>query len=154
MAFNFLTTSADSSVSSGTIAITVSPETGLFDVEDMVPGDSDAADVTVTNIGDVDCLYYISADWHAGDETSARMAALLANKLEVSVEVDTESLYTGTLAGLIDQPEAGRELSLATESEDVTFTITLPADTGSLYQDINVDFDIIFVATEAEEQED
>ena len=131
------------------VDITLSPTTAVINATNMKPGDSVTGVINVSNIGTVDVYYFISADWTAGGSTQPSMAALLAHKLSVSVEAGSPatSLYTGTLAGLVNQPASpGRQLTLSTGNENVTITITLPSNAGSLYQNIEVSTDFVFVA--------
>ncbi|MDI3534927.1 MAG: hypothetical protein PWQ82_1292 [Thermosediminibacterales bacterium] len=153
MAFTFTAVAdpavTDNSLDSANVDITVSPTSGVISESNMLPGDSTQGVVNVSNTGDVDCYYFISADWKAGGTTTASKAALLANKLAVSVSSGATSLYTGTLANLIDKPDSpGRQLTLATGNEDVTISISLPSTAGSIYQNIDVDVDFLFVATQ------
>ena len=147
MAFTFTADSVGSTLQTGTVSIEVSPSSGVL-TETMVPGDSASAVVNVSNTGDVDEFYFVTVDWKPSGTTTESLAALLAYNLNVSVSTDTVSLYTGKLNGLIDRPDSpGRELSLTTAEEDVTFDFFLPTDVGNAVQGIDVEIDFIFVAT-------
>jgi len=131
------------------VDITLSPATAVINATNMKPGDSVTGVINVSNTGTVDVYYFVSADWKAGGTTQPSMATLLANKLTVSVDAGSPatSLYTGTLAGLINQPASpGRQLTLATGNENVSITVTLPSNAGSIYQNIQVSTDFVFVA--------
>ena len=78
---------------------------------------------------------------------------MLAERLEITVTADPlgtpVQLYTGSLAGLIQQPPAGRLLA-ASANEDVEFSITLPPSNATdLIQGMAIEFDLVFVAVEA-----
>lgn len=153
MGFTF-TAAADpqltnNTLSTGTVNISISPTTGVIAATNLIPGDSASGVVNVSNTGTVDCYYFISADWSAGGTTTPSKAVLLANKLAVSVSTGATSLYTGTLAGLIDQPASpGRFLPLTTGNEDVDIQISLPSDTSSLYAGIDLNVTFAFAATQ------
>lgn len=102
------------------------------------------------NTSPVDVVYFVSADWSGANPQDAR---LLAERLEITVTADPTGtpavLYTGSLAGLIQQPPAGRSLATATD-EDVEFELSLPdANATDLIQGMSIDFDLVFVAVEA-----
>lgn len=121
-------------------------------VENMKSGDSVNTTLTVDNNGTIDVLYYLSADWGKGEDTSSRMATILANRLMVTVTADPEGtkveLYTGTLTGLLDQPSAGRALSVENGSEDVLIAIEVPAEATNIIQNLSIVVDFVFVAEE------
>ncbi len=147
MAFTYTANSTDSTLQTETVAIEVSPASGVLTTA-MVPGDSVSATINVSNTGTVDEFYFVTADWKATGTTTTSLAALLAYNLNVSVSADTTDLFTGKLEDLIDRPDSpGRELTLNTASEDVTFNFILPSSVGNAVQDIDVAIDFIFVAT-------
>lgn len=122
-------------------------------LENMKPGDSADTTLTVTNDGTIDVLYYLSADWAAGGSTTSPMATILANRLMVTVTADpgedTEvEFYTGTLAGLLEQPATGRALTVDRGSEDILIAIELPADATNIVQNLSIAVDFVFVAEE------
>lgn len=124
----------------------------------MKPGDSVDTTLTVANEGTIDVLYYLSADWEKGGSTTSRMATILANRLIVTVTADPEEtaveLYTGTLAGLLDQPSSGRALTAENGSEDILIAIELPADATNIVQNLSIAVDFVFVAEEEFEEEE
>lgn len=147
MAFTFTADSTGSILQTETVAIEVSPASGVL-TETMVPGDSVNATINVSNTGTVDEFYFITADWKPSGTTTESLAALLAYNLDVSVSTNTTVLYAGKLESLIDRPDSpGRELLLATGNEDVTFEFILPPDAGNAVQDIDLAIDFVFVAT-------
>ncbi len=128
-------------------------------IEDMKPGDSADTTLTVANDGTIDVLYYLSADWGKGGSTTSRMATILANRLMVTVTADPEEsavvFYTGSLAGLLDQPATGRALAAENGTEDILIAIELPADATNIVQNLSIAVDFVFVAEEefVEEEE-
>ena len=123
-----------------------------LEIEDLAPGASADTTLTVTNDGTIDVLYYLSADWEKEGTTSARMATILANRLMITVTADPDDteveLYSGTLAGLLDQPTAGRALATSNGSEDLLIEIELPADSTNIVQNLSIAVDFVFVAEE------
>lgn len=146
---------ATSTTSTATVSITVSPAASILDISAMKPGDSASGTVNVSNTGDVNIFYFVSADWKAFGDTTARMATILANRLFVSVVASPEApepalLFSGLLKDLIDRPDSpGRELTLAKGNENVEFTFILPADVSNIAQNIDISTDFVFVAVES-----
>ena len=144
-----------STLTTGTVDITVSPPGNVLNILAMKPGDSDDGLVNVRNSGDVDAYYFVSADWGPAGITTSRMATILANRLFVSVVASPEApepelLFSGLLKDLIDCPESpGRELSLDKGDENVQFTFSLPEDASNIVQSINIQTDFVFVAVES-----
>ncbi|NLS44996.1 MAG: hypothetical protein GX969_04580 [Firmicutes bacterium] len=147
MAFTYSAGSIGGTLQTGSVSIEVSPSSGVL-AETIMPGGLVSTVINVSNTGDVDEFYFVTADWKASGTTSESLAALLAYNLNVSVEANTTNLYTGKLKDLIDRPDSpGRELPLATGAEDVTFQFSLPSAVGNAVQDIDLAIDFIFVAT-------
>ncbi|WP_296969849.1 hypothetical protein [Tepidanaerobacter sp. EBM-38] len=148
MAFTYTASSTGSTLQTETVSIEVSPASGVI-AATMLPGDSVSGTINVSNTGTVDEYYFITADWKAADDdTTPSLAALLAYNLNVSVAVGGTDLFAGKLEDLIDRPDSpGRELTLTTANEDVSFNFTLPTDAGNAVQDIDLAIDFVFVAT-------
>ncbi len=150
--FTAQATVRENTVSTANVVISVNPEEEIITIEKMIPGEEDSGTVTASNEGDVDFIYFLSADWRADGDTTARMATILANRLEVTVVADPENdavtLFEGVMADLLD--EEGRELGEG-ESEDVEFTLKLPEDASNILQGIDLKVDFVFVAEAVEE---
>lgn len=146
---------ASSTTSTATVGISVSPTGAVLTISAMKPGDSESGTVNVSNTGDIDLFYFVSADWKAAGETTARMATILANRLFVSVVASPEAaepslLFSGLLKDLLDRPDSpGRELPLTKGNENVEFTFILPEDVSNIAQNIDINTDFVFVAVEA-----
>lgn len=140
-----------STAETGSVSLSVTGDP--LEVTNMKPGDSVDTTLTITNDGTIDVLYYLSAEWaEEGTGTTARMATILANRLMVTVTADPGDdgveLYDGTLAGLLDQPPAGRPLAVENGSEEVLIEIALPATAGNIVQGLSIAVDFVFVAEE------
>ena len=61
MAFTYTANSTDSTLQTETVAIEVSPASGVLTTA-MVPGDSVSATINVSNTGTVDEFYFVTAD--------------------------------------------------------------------------------------------
>jgi len=153
MPFTFQALNEDNTVGIAQISITIDPVTPIFTETGWTGGDSATDIINITNdTVDVDVNYFVSADWYAPVGETPQNARLLAERLEIEVVADPtgtpEVLYTGSLAGLIQQPPAGRLLA-AQASEEVEFTLSLPdANATDLIQGMSHEFDIVFVAVE------
>lgn len=149
MALTFTASSTGSTLQTANVSIVVSPTSGVLSATNMLPGSTVTAVINVSNTGDVDEYYFVTADWKPSGSTTASLAALLADNLNVSVSASPGStIYTGKLSGLIDQPASpGHALALSTGNEDVTFTFHLPSTVGNVVQNIDITLDFVFVAT-------
>jgi hypothetical protein len=128
------TSSASGGFTAGTINIATSPSV-LFAVDPMMPGDDVSAALKVDNDGTGEFRYAMT--------TSA--AGTLASQLTLTVETGDCSaagteLYSGALGSggfgsTAPGPQAGdRTLAGGTGTEDLCFTVSLPAATGNGYQ--------------------
>jgi len=147
--FIYTASSTGNILQTGNVSIEVSPASGVLSATSLLPGNSVSAVINVSNTGDVDEYYFVSADWKASPGTTPSQAALLAANLNVSVSASPGgSIYTGPLSGLIDRPDSpGQALPLATGNQDVTFTFTLPSDVGNIVENVDITLDFVFVAT-------
>ena len=133
------------------VDLTIDPLTPIFTETNWVGGSTATDIINVENTSGVDVVYYVSADWYAAAGGTPQDAGLLAERLEITVTADPtgtpEVLYTGSLAGLIQQPDpAGRALTDGA-NEDVEFALTLPAANATdLIQGMEIEFDLVFVA--------
>ncbi len=156
MAFTGNVTATANPSSTAEVAITATPDTAVVTLTNAVPGSQAEGTTTIANTGDVDVDVFISADWVASGDTTASMAAVLADALNVLVALGDppdfeDPIFTGTLMQLIDQPAAGVAIA-TTEDEDVSFRVTLSEDAGNLVQDLDITTDFVFVAVAQEEE--
>jgi hypothetical protein len=146
MPFTISITSSGSSAGTGDVALTLSPTTALFSPANLVPGESlGSPQLSVTNDGAVDAYYFIFADWSAGGTTSAAQAQILADRLNIAINQDATELYNGPVSGLVEQPAGGRILP-STDEEVLTFVVSLPDNSGSIVQDLDLNVDLVFVS--------
>lgn len=121
--------------STGTIDITTTPTTALFNATGMMPGDSVSRAILVRNIGTAQLRYAVSTTVNAG--------AALADQLQLAIYAGGACSgtpeYSGTLTGAaVGSNAAGadtgdRVLNAAT-GEYLCFMATLPATTSSSFQ--------------------
>ncbi|WP_350342678.1 TasA family protein [Proteinivorax tanatarense] len=156
MSYTISATNQNNQVGAGNVSLIVTEE-NIFDVLDMVPGQEETGQITVTNDGEVNVNYFIFADWKpANEETSTVQAQILADRLQVRIEDDEQNeLYDGSLSGL-SEVEGTEALGLEDpdDSDELTFTITLPEDVGNVVQNINITVDLVFVGEAVEEEND
>lgn len=147
MPFTITSTNSGSTAGTANVSITVSPEDALFSPANLVPGESlGSPQLEVANGGDVDSYYFIFADWKADGTTSATQAQILADRLNIAIEDETNAeVYNGPVSGLIEQPAAGRLLA-PTDDELLTFVVSLPADVGNIVQGLDISVDLVFVS--------
>ncbi len=149
MPITYTANSSGSSLDTANVAIVVSPATGVITTTNMLPGQSIQGIINVSNTGNVDEYYYVTAAWKGGGTTPDHRAAILAEYLNVSVTASPDtSLFTGSLSALIDQPASpGQALALATGNEDVTINFTLPVTVSTVVNNIDLAIDFVFVAS-------
>ncbi len=146
MAFTISSSLSGSSAGTADVSLSLSPSTALFSPANLVPGQSVGSPaLEVSNAGDVDQFYFIFADWKEVSPTTASQGRILAERLNIAVEASPSTeLYNGTVAGLNNEPAAGRLLT--TTNEDIlSFVVSLPSTVGTITQDLDLDIDLVFV---------
>lgn len=153
MPFTVQQLNEDNTVGIAQLSLVLDPVTPIFNETDWSGGSTAADTINVENTSGLDVVYYVSADWYAPLGGTPQDARILAERLEITVTADPgggteEQLYSGSLAGLIQQPPAGRALAAAV-NEDVEFELSLPdANATDLIQGMAIEFDLVFVAVE------
>jgi len=156
--FTSTTSVVGNTFATGTLELRVNgqPTIAGFNVTGQAPGDSESGQFGVNNYG---------APWFAGPSTlSAKTlnisavrtggSAYLYNKLDIVVEANRGwptwmPVYNGPLSGLSNADlltPRWTELA-AGDSEDVRYTVTLPADANNTYQGLSTTFDFVMVGT-------
>lgn len=152
MPFTIQQLNEDNTVGIAQLTLVVDPTTAIFTETDWSGGSSATGVINVENTSTLDVNYFVSADWYAAAGGTPQDARILAEKLQITVTADPggneEELYSGPLAGLIQQPPAGRTLTTG-QDEDVEFELSLPpAGATDLIQGMAIEFDLVFVAVE------
>lgn len=107
----------------------------ILTVEKLLPGESGTGSVTISNVGDADGDFTLSASNLVDDPATPAFSGVLTL---VIADGDTE-IYRGLLSG-IGSVDLGTWA--AGDSHDYTFTVTFDATAGNEYQDAmsTVDF--------------
>ena len=142
----------DNTVGIAQLTLGINPAAAIFTETDWSGGSTATGIINLENTSALDVNYFVSADWYAAAGGTPQDARILAERLEITVTADpggaNEELYSGSLAGLIQQPPAGRLLAAAA-NEDVEFELSLPdANATDLIQGMAIEFDLVFVAVE------
>ncbi|QGP93673.1 MULTISPECIES: hypothetical protein [Moorella] len=147
MALTASATVTGSTAGTADVALTLSPTTALFSPANLVPGQSvGSPQLQVSNTGTVDEYYFIFADWKEVSPTTPREAQLLADRLNIYIEASPATvLYNGTLSGLYNQPSSGR-LLVSPYDDLLTFVVSLPSNTGTIAQNLDLSVDLVFTA--------
>ncbi len=153
MAFTFsVTDPAGNQADTGSTSLTVSPDTAIITSNNITPGTTATGVVSVSNTGTVDEFYQITINWSPSGTTTQAAATRLVNELVVSVtagspEATASPAFAGKMYAPLDQPASpGQQVTLATGNEDVQFQVVLPSTATASFQNIDVGFDIVFVA--------
>ena len=113
----------------------------LVSLSNMVPGDSAARTVTITNTGNVGFTYT--------GAISATANTLLwsdtTNGIQVTVTRGATTLYTGALKNL---SLAASPTIAAGATDTLNFTFSLPTTAGNTFQSLTQDFTITYTATQ------
>jgi hypothetical protein len=134
------------------VSLTVSPTSAIITSANMTPGSSTTGVVNVSNTGTVDEFYQITINWSPTGTTTQSAATRLVSELVVSVSAGSPSatatpLFAGSMIDVVDTPASpGQSLPLSVGNENVQFEVVLPSTATSVYQNIDIGFDIQFVA--------
>ncbi|MDW7649927.1 MAG: hypothetical protein SCK29_08850 [Bacillota bacterium] len=119
--------------------ISVSPASSFLNAPNAAPGDSVNSDLTVTNTGELDFCYNITAVREAGD-VNLFDALLLA-----IIDETGNLLYHGPLSQLHDFHIG---ILGPGSSEVLNFTVTFPLSSDNNFQGLNATVSFVFTATE------
>ena len=113
----------------------------LVSISNLLPGDTAARSVTLTNTGNTGFTYTtaISATANTALWTDT------TNGLQVTVKRGATTLYTGALSGLT----IGASPTIAAAGTDtLDFSFSLPSSAGNTMQTLTQDFTITYTATQ------
>ena len=113
----------------------------LVSISNLLPGDTAARSVTITNSGNTGFTYTTAI--------SATANTLLwsdtTNGLQVTVKRGATTLYTGALKNL-SLPASGTIAAGGTDT--LTFNFSFPSSAGNTFQSLSQDFTITYTATQ------
>ena len=113
----------------------------LVSIANMVPGDTAARTVTITNTGNVSFTYTTGISATA----STALWTDTTNGLQVTVTRGATTLYTGALKNL----SIGASPTIAAAGTDtLNFSFSLPTTAGNSMQSLTQDFTITYTATQ------
>ena len=141
--FTATTTNPTNSFGSATLTLSndKSAAASLINLANLVPGDTAARTVTITNSGNV-AFTYTGA-------ISATANTLLwtdtTNGLQVTVTRGATTLYTGPLKNLVLAASAS---VAAAGTDTLNFAFSLPVTAGNTLQTLSQDFTITYTATQ------
>jgi spore coat-associated protein N len=131
----------------GTVDISTTPATALFNVSNMMPGDTRSQTIQVNNAGSGALRYAIS--------TSVASGPTLAGQLQLDIYASATCtgtpLYTGALSaaavGSATQgPNTGDRTLAGLANETLCFKATLPLSTGNSFKNTSTDVTFTFDA--------
>jgi len=114
----------------------------LVTVTKLVPGDTMARTVTLTNTGDVGFTYVFSASQTA----NTVLWSDATNGLQVTATRGATTVYTGALRNMVNVAVATPIAAGATDT--ISYVFTLPVSAGNAFQQLSQDLDITYTATQ------
>jgi len=114
----------------------------LVNVSKLVPGDTMARTVTLTNTGDVGFTYVFAAS----ETTNTALWTDAVNGLQVTASRGATLLYAGALRNMGTVAVATPVASGATDT--ISYVFTLPATAGNAFQQLTQDLTITYTATQ------
>ena len=131
--------------------VSLDPPEGLFELENMNPGDSYTRSVTVTKTGTSDADLYLTWDWVDGNRELGEPGSLF-EQLELVISHAGEELYRGPMVG---GPRAGDPPSIEDalyviflehgDEVKLDFTVILPGPTtGNEFQNSTLETKLVF----------
>jgi spore coat-associated protein N len=113
----------------------------LVSISNLVPGDTAARTVVITNSGNVGFTYTTAVSATA----STALWTDTTNGLQVTVKRGASTLYSGALSALT----IGASPTIAAAGTDtLDFTFSLPSAAGNTMQTLTQDFTITYTATQ------
>ena len=131
----------------GTIDISTTPATALFNVSNMMPGDTNSQTIQVNNAGTGALRYAISTAVVSGPT----LAAQIQLDIYAGATCTGTALYSGALnvaavGSNAQGPDAGDRALAGGANETLCFKATLPLSTGNAFQDTSTDVTFTFDA--------
>jgi len=114
----------------------------LVNVSKLVPGDTMARTVTLTNTGDVGFTYAFVAS----EAANTVLWTDAVNGLQVTASRGATVLYTGALKNMGTVAVATPVASGGTDT--ISYVFTLPASAGNTFQQLTQDLTITYTATQ------
>ncbi|HKW78833.1 MAG TPA: TasA family protein [Candidatus Limnocylindria bacterium] len=141
----FTATSTNPSNTANSATLTMSndkPNAGdLVNVTNLVPGDTMARTVTITNTGNVGFTYVASASAVA----NTLMWSDTTNGLQVTVKRGATTLYSGALKNMTI---AASPTIAAGGTDTLTYDFSFPSTAGNTFQTLSQDFTVTYTATQ------
>ncbi|MFD2923520.1 TasA family protein [Halobacillus naozhouensis] len=119
------------------VNIGTSPESVLFEVSNLKPGDTMTRQVEISNLGVRDFTYTTVSKLAGGSEKLFR-----ALRIQVTDQTGMQ-LYAGSLKGLSELDKRSLKVS---EEDRLTLTVEMPFELGNDYQGLAGRFEIKFTA--------
>ena len=114
----------------------------LITISNLVPGDTAARTVVISNTGNADFTYTGAI----GATASTALWTDTTNGLQVTVKRGAATLYTGPLKNMV--LAASPTITATTGTDTLTLDFSLPAGAGNSMQSLSQDFTITYTATQ------
>ncbi|QPC46161.1 CalY family protein [Mangrovibacillus cuniculi] len=135
-------TTPTNEVETAVLRLELSPITQLFDIPNLIPGDSILRSITVVNTGTVPYTYEITSN----SLSNSLLFTDAIDGLQVDVSHSGGSIYNGSVSAMT----TGNAVSslLPGESETLDVFITFPVTAGNSFQNITEQVEFTFTATQ------
>jgi spore coat-associated protein N len=132
----------NNSLNTATIDITTTPSSEIFNVTNMLPGDTVTRDVYVNNNGDADFTYEIN---NSGTETL--LWTDTTDGLQLTIKEGTTVYYDGPLS-LLNDNTSSDFLLLAGQTDTLILVVTLPTSADNSFQGLAETVTFTFASTQ------
>jgi spore coat-associated protein N len=132
----------NNSLRTATIDITTTPASEIFNITDMLPGDTVTRDVYVTNAGNADLTYKVN-----NSGTGTLLWTDTTNGLQLTIKEGTTIYYDGPLSSL-DSNTTSDFLLPEGQSDTLTFVVSLPTSADNTFQGLAETITFTFDATQ------
>jgi spore coat-associated protein N len=124
------------------IDITTTPTSAIFDIIDMLPGDTVTRDVYVNNAGNADFTYKVN-----NSGTGTLLWTDTTNGLQLTIKEGSTIYYDGPVSSL-NSNAASDFLLPEGQSDTLTFVVSLPTSADNTFQGLAETITFTFDATQ------
>ncbi|WP_127588266.1 TasA family protein [Paenibacillus koleovorans] len=141
--FTDTTTNSNNILSSAKLDLATSPASQIYNITDLVPGDTVTRSVTVTNPGTVAFTYRVTGS----SSTNTLLWTDTTDGFQLEIKEGAATYFSGPISLLNSNPAA--DLSLASGANtSLSFKISFPVSAGNTFQNLSETITFTFSATQ------